>query len=83
LRANLHHGAIEQFNASPIRMADSTATRLSTGSAPGNPRQVGQTWVLGGAPNTVAQPQNIFVAVDSSTCTSSPSTGSKCSSTSS
>ena len=57
-------------------MADSTATALSTGSEPGSPRQVGQTWVLGSAPNSVEQPQNIFVTVPSSTWTSRPSTGS-------
>ena len=59
-----------------MRMADSTAAALSTGSAPGSPRHTGQTWVLGSAPNAVAHPQNILVTVDSSTCTSSPSTGS-------
>ena len=57
-------------------MADSTAMALTTGSDPGRPRQTGQTWVFGSAPNTVEQPQNIFDAVLSSTCTSSPSTGS-------
>ena len=57
-------------------MADSTAASLSTGNAPGMPRQTGRTWVLGSAPNVVAQGQNIFVAVDSSTWTSRPRTGS-------
>ena len=65
-----------QFSASPIRMAYSTAVRLIVGIAPGSARQTGQTWVFGGAPNSVGQPQNILVAVPSSTCTSSPSTGS-------
>src|SRR3954452_19045794 len=65
-----------------MRIADSTAVRLTTGSAPGRPRQIGQTWVLGSAPNSVGQPQNILLFVDSSTCTSSPSTGSKRSTTS-
>ncbi len=59
-----------------MRMAYSTATRLITGIAPGRARQVGHTWVFGSAPNSVRQPQNIFVAVPSSTCTSRPSTGS-------
>jgi hypothetical protein len=67
---------MEQFRASPIRIADSTALTLTTGSEPGSPRQTGQTWVLGSAPNAVEQPQNILDAVLSSTCTSSPSTGS-------
>ena len=39
--------------------------RLSTGSAPGMPRQTGQTLVLGSAPNAALQPQKIFVAVSS------------------
>src|ERR1700752_93338 len=68
---------MSQCSASPIRIADSTAASFSTGSEPGSPRHTGHTWVLGSAPNVVAQPQNILVAVDSSTCTSRPSTGSK------
>src|SRR5689334_20223588 len=59
-----------------MRMADSTAASLTTGSAPGSPRHTGHTWVFGSAPNVVAQPQNIFVAVFSSTWVSSPRTGS-------
>ena len=66
-----------------MRMADSTAASLRVGSAPGSPRHTGHTWVLGSAPNVVEQAQNIFVAVDSSTCTSSPSTGSNRATTSS
>ena len=58
-------------------MADSTPFALTTGRAPGRPRHTGQTWVLGSAPKVVAQPQNIFVAVPSSTWTSRPITGSK------
>src|SRR6266566_1549567 len=57
-------------------MVDSTAAALATGREPGRPRQTGQTWVLGSAPNAVGQPQNIFDAVSSSTCVSSPMTGS-------
>ena len=64
-------------------MADSTAASLSTGSAPGRPRHTGQTWVLGSAPKVVEQAQNILVAVDSSTWTSRPSTGSNRATTSS
>ena len=55
---------------------DSIAVALATGSEPGRPRQTGQTWVFGAAPNVVGQPQNILDAVPSSTCVSSPSTGS-------
>ncbi len=52
------------------------ALAFTTGSEPGRPRQTGQVCVLGSAPNTVEQPQNIFEAVFSSTWTSRPSTGS-------
>src|ERR1700691_4144964 len=65
-----------QFSARPASMANSTAWRLNTGRAPGNPRHTGQTLVLGGAPKLVGQPQNILVRVASWTCTSSPITGS-------
>src|SRR6266496_2910364 len=44
------------------------------GSAPGRPRHTGQTFVLGGAPNAVEQPQNILDTVRSCTCVSSPMT---------
>ena len=57
-------------------MADSMAFALTTGRAPGNPRQIGQTCVFGSAPNTVAQPQNILETVLSSMWTSRPITGS-------
>ncbi len=67
---------MSQCSASPIRIVDSIATSLGTGSEPGRPRQTGQTWVLGSAPNVVGQPQNIFDTVPSSTCVSSPITGS-------
>ena len=55
---------------------DSIAAAFATGSAPGRPRHTGQVWVFGSAPNAVGQPQNIFDAVPSSTCVSSPITGS-------
>ena len=59
-----------------MRIADSTAVPLTTGSAPGRPRQTGQTLVFGSPPNTAGQPQNILDAVLSSTWTSRPITGS-------
>jgi hypothetical protein len=68
--------AIVQLSARPIRIVDSIATRLATGSDPGRARQTGQTWVLGGAPKSVGQPQNIFVRVPNSTWVSRPITGS-------
>src|SRR5512133_1966481 len=67
---------MRQCRATPMPAAYSTARALTTGSAPGNPRHTGQTWVFGSAPNVVAHPQNIFVAVFSSTCVSRPRTGS-------
>src|SRR5271157_1633907 len=67
---------MRQSSAIAASVANSTAFRLSTGSAPGIPRQTGQTLVLGGAPNRVEQEQKILVAVRSWTCTSSPMTGS-------
>ena len=60
-----------------MRITDSTPLAFITGSAPGRPRQTGQTWVFGSAPNSVGQPQNILVCVPSSTCVSRPMTGSK------
>ena len=54
----------------------SIAIRFTTGSEPGRPRQTGQTWLFGSAPNVVRQPQNILVLVPSSTWVSSPISGS-------
>ena len=59
----------------PRASANSTARRLSTGSAPGRPRQTGQTLVFGGAPNAVLHPQKIFVSVSSWAWISRPMTG--------
>src|SRR4051794_14562729 len=67
---------MRQFSAMAASTANSTAARFSTGSAPGNPRHTGHTFVFGGAPNFVEQPQKILLAVSSWTCTSSPITGS-------
>ena len=55
-------------------MAYSMAFSFGTGSVPGWPRQIGQTLVFGGAPNSFGEPQNIFVAVASSTWHSRPMT---------
>src|SRR5215470_8753984 len=65
-----------QLSAMPARMAISTASRLSTGNAPGSPMHTGQTFVLGGAPKLFGQPQKILLAAASCTCTSKPMTGS-------
>ncbi len=76
MRAIRHHGAIEQLSARPILIVYSIALALATGNAPGRARQTGQVCVLGAAPKSVAQPQNIFDAVPSSTWVSRPITGS-------
>src|SRR3954447_5351413 len=67
---------MRQFSASAVRSTYSTALRFGTGRLPGSPRQTGQHCVFGGAPNSVLQPQNILLAVNSSACTSMPTTGS-------
>src|SRR5713101_7665542 len=67
---------MRQFSAIAASTANSTALRLSTGSAPGIPRHTGQTFVFGAAPNRAEHEQKIFVAVSNSTWTSSPMTGS-------
>src|ERR1700694_3751018 len=54
--------------------ANSTTCWLRTGSAPGIPRQTGQTLVLGSEPKTLGQAQKILVLVRSWTCTSRPIT---------
>ena len=63
-------------SATAVRTACSTARWFSTGSAPGSPRQTGQTWLFGGEPNAVLQPQKILVSVRSWAWISSPMTGS-------
>src|SRR5439155_15279756 len=55
-------------------MPNSTARRLITGRTPGIPWQTGYVWLLGTAPNVVAQPQNIFERVRSWAWTSRPMT---------
>src|SRR5579863_5105587 len=65
-----------QLRAKAASVAYSTAFALSTGSAPGSPRQTGQMFVLGAEPKWLAHPQKALVAVRSWTCTSSPMTGS-------
>jgi hypothetical protein len=63
--------------ASPRRTAICTAARLSTGSAPGMPRQTGSVAALGWAPNAAGDQEKIFVRVASCTCASSPITASQ------
>src|SRR3974377_1652878 len=67
---------MRQFSAIAARAANSTALRFSTGRTPGIPRQTGQTFVLGGAPNLVEHEQKIFDSVSTRAGTSSPMTGS-------
>jgi hypothetical protein len=76
LRAKIDREFTVQCNAIAAWIANSTAVRFRTGSAPGIPRQMGHTLVFGGAPKLVGHPQKILVRVASWTCTSSPMTGS-------
>ena len=59
-----------------MRMASSTARRLSTGSEPGSPRHTGSMLVFGSSPKRLGLALNSFVAVASSTWTSRPTTSS-------
>src|SRR5437763_2026936 len=61
-------------SASPIRIVYSIAFSFGTGSDPGSARQTGQVFVFGGDPNSLRHPQNIFVALASSTWHSNPIT---------
>jgi hypothetical protein len=54
----------------------SIAFSFGTGRDPGSPRHTGHTLVFGGTPNSLRQPQNIFVSVESSTWHSRPITDS-------
>jgi hypothetical protein len=65
-----------QLVARAIFRANSTAFWFRTGRLPGIPRQTSQTWVLGGAPKRVAQPQKILLAVSRWAWTSNPITAS-------
>ena len=59
-----------------MRIASSTAPRLSTGSAPGRPSVTGSMLVLGSSPKRLALAEKSFDAVASSTWTSRPTTSS-------
>src|SRR5579862_4475930 len=63
-------------NAIAASVANSTTFLLSTGRAPGIPRQTGHTFEFGGAPKRVAHEQKILLTVSNWTCTSRPMTGS-------
>ena len=65
-----------QFSSKPVSAVSRSASSLATGSTPGRPRQTGQTWVFGGAPNSLAQPHHIFDFVLSWTWVSRPMTAS-------
>jgi hypothetical protein len=76
LRAKRERGWTVQPIASDARSASSSARLLSTGNAPGNPRQTGQVLEFGSAPNFVEQPQKALVTVWSCAWTSRPMTAS-------
>src|SRR5947209_6374560 len=65
-----------QLSKKPVRIVSLSASSLATGNTPGKPRHTGQTWVLGAAPNSLAQPHHIFDLVLSWTWVSSPMTAS-------
>src|SRR5882672_3225960 len=59
-------------SASAARAPSSTARQLSTGKAPGKPRQTGQVFEFGSSPKRVEHPQKIFDSVFSCACISRP-----------
>ena len=62
-------------SASPVRTASSTTRPLSTGSAPGKPRQTGVVCVLGSAPKVTRAVENSLLVVSNCAWTSRPMTG--------
>jgi len=56
----------------PKLIAFFTASIFKTGSAPGSPKQTGQTFLFASSPNDVGQEQNILVFVFNWICTSKP-----------
>jgi len=71
LRAKTLLRCTAQEVASAVRIVNSTALRLSTGSTPGMPVHTGQVFSLGAAPNAVEQAQKILLFVESWAWTSS------------
>ena len=65
------------FSPSPVRTACATHSRLITGSMPGNAASTKLTCVLGGAPKSVAAPENSFASLITWAWTSSPTTTSQ------
>src|SRR5271170_5738857 len=59
---------------SPVLIACSTQNRLITGSMPGIAASIGETWLLGSAPNAVAAPENSLAWLTTWAWTSSPIT---------
>src|SRR5262245_18831423 len=72
MRAKIDVLLIFKPRARAARAPSSSALRLSTGNAPGNPRQVGHVFAFGSSPKRVAQPQKIFDSVLSCAWISSP-----------
>src|SRR6476659_9793219 len=70
-------GAISHSRARPIWSPERIAASLVVGRTPGCARQTGHVWTFGSSPKVTAQPQNIFVRVESWTWISSPITGSR------
>ena len=65
------------FSPSPVRTACATHSRLITGSMPGNAASTKLTCELGGAPKSVAAPENSFALLITWAWTSRPTTTSQ------
>jgi hypothetical protein len=74
LRANTERGAMLAPTARPNLMAQTTASRLSTGSTPGRAMSTALAWTLGSAPKAMLLPEKIFDFVCNWAWVSSPMT---------
>ena len=81
MRAKPARAETDAPSASATAVAASTTAPLSTGSAPGMPRQTGHVREFGAPPAAFRHPQKILVRVVSCACTSKPMTGSNSSGT--
>ena len=70
----MHLFAIFEFNASPTKIAISTAPLFKTGNTPGIPKVMGEVSVLGSCPNSAPSGAKILDFVFSWAWTSRPIT---------
>lgn len=74
----MENEGISQWSASAADIPFATVSSFITGSMPGNPMQMGHTFVFGSAPKeSFLHEQNIFDFVEIWACISNPITGSK------